>query len=151
MSHPRKLIRDYVAAEILAELVTVPVYVGKVWLEDQTDMPAVNILTGTDVRAESGAETAQPAGSPMLERWTLELTIEIRAIDRTSILDALDGYAASIQQRLATSLDWGGLVLQGRLDSVETEISRELEAPYGHTIMTYGVMYELDARSATGS
>ena len=145
MSHARKMLRDYVATQLA--VLGIPVYIGKVWLEDTTDLPAANILSPEDTMSEPWTRTVGPNAGPYLQGFTLAIEVEIRAIATANVLDVLDGYAADAQAALAADLLWGGLVKRVTLESVSTDLSRELETPYGVLAMTYAAQYDVDMRA----
>lgn len=144
MTQARQVIRDYVESQISG--FGVPVYKGKAWLEDVSDLPAINIMTPGDARAESFARTTLPAPSVYLEVYALAVEIEIRAVASTDILDVLDDLAGEIQAALSQDVTWGGLVKMMRLSGTETEISTDLQLPAGILTMAYAADYQINMR-----
>jgi len=147
VSHARQVIREYVAVQIGG--FGVPVYVGKVWLEDASDLPAINIVTTADVRNSEYARTVQAAPAVYHEVFALALDIEIRAMASADILDALDDIAEQVQAALSVDPTWGDLAKAVRLQGTEVDLSSELQMPTGMLTMSYAVDYEIDMRAPT--
>jgi len=145
MSHARQVIRDYVAAQLAP--IGVPIYIGKVWLEDATDLPAINIMTPAEGRNTEFARTTRAAPAVYAEVYGLDVEVEIRAIATTGILDALDDVAADVQAILAQDVTWGDLVTMLRLVSTEVEITSDLQMPTGVLTMSYAANYTIDMRA----
>jgi len=147
MSHARQVIRDYVAAQLAG--IGPPVYIGKVWLEDASDMPAINILTPAEGRNTEFARTTLAAPAIYAEVYGLDLEVEIRAIASTGILDVLDDIAEPVQAALAQDTTWGGNVTMLRLASTEVEITSDLQQPTGVLTMSYAANYTVNMRAPT--
>lgn len=140
MTHPRKTIRDAVVGLLNTGTIVASgrVYSNRsrpIWEES---LPEINVYS------RSEESTVDEMGSPPTLLRTLELLIEVTAVDTDdeTLDDTLDALAKKIEDALKVDPTWGvGAVGNSTLTGTEFSSSSEGEQPIGSATLIYSVNY----------
>lgn len=138
MTHPRKLIRDYVKATLKdgGTLAGKNVFTNKKHHIDNECLPQIVIHT-------EGESIELLDQAPKRYRRDMDLVIEVFAKGTTEedCQDILDQLAWQIENLLADDDDWNETVNKTDISSVKMQFSETSTNPVGCCIMTYKAQY----------
>ena len=139
--HPRRKIRDFVAAALNANIhISPPVGVGRVIPIAVRKLPSIEVYTGRESVASLMAD------APRLERRVLDLRVEI-VIDGTTAKraqDLLDDIAEQIEVSVLTEETHGGVAEKTEYRETSPSVTAEGDRNVVGFVIAFDVTYTVD-------
>lgn len=149
MTHPRRIIRDSIAAHLLAGNTAAAT---RVWASREPPVKVETVLIdqGPVILVYTRSDTVRPedyppAGAGKVRR-TLEIAVEITAVGGDVVDDKLDELTEQVEALMDGFEVPGQPATEIRLQSTEIDTSDEFEMPLGGALMIYEAKYWKDWR-----
>jgi hypothetical protein len=135
MSHVRQQIREAAAALVTGLATTsTRVFQSRIYPLRDADLPCLLVMTDDEDINSDGIS------SPALQDRTLRLVIKVVAKANANLDDALDSIAAEVETAIG-STTFSGKAKSCLLESINVDMSDELEKPSGTAALNFRVNY----------
>lgn len=141
--HRRQVIRNAIVVALSG--IGATVVVGRVYPDDETGTPGVNVVTGDETVLEEQQTMNPNSVNAWIQTRALEMDIECRVVG-ASTDDLLDATALEVEQALGADVTLGGECDKIEYASSSAELAGDIDKPIGLRTLSYMVLYRVDAR-----
>lgn len=125
------------------------VVVGRVYPDDESGMPSINIVTGDETVIEAEQVLNPNSAGRWIQPRALEFEIECRVVGAAPD-DALDAVALEVEQALGADVTLGGACEKFEHTGSSGELAGEIDKPIGLRTLSYVAMFRVDMRDPQG-